>query len=787
MPPPPARPSVPMLAFSAAVLALGVTVAVKAVRQGGAPRGAGAGRCEVTATVSVTADPLDRPTSVVRGPSLAWALVLAPVPGRSDGAVRVRAIRVPDDGAAEVAWSGEASSAAAVSNLVRTRDGAAFAVARGRAVTAYELSASGPARERPFPRGESPPGRDAVTPALALAADGDGHLAALARWPAPWGTRRISTRDVREGGPMTPRRRDAFARPDLAVVGDVALVAQEHRAGTFVGGGPEVTRAELAVLDAAPAHPDLLATLSLPRDGGASSMPRVAPADPSSPASGALVTWRDERGIAAARAVRDARGAWAPAQTMRVSDDRRDGAPHDVGSARGRCGAVAACRDGDAVALRAFDLAEGRAGTPVRVALPAGAAVAGVEPRVRVERAGDRTVPAVDTAAGVRAFDVAVGDDCAATLAPVALPSGFAGARLAGSASSAEKIQLVATPDAPDADETRARFAALPAGGGVRAEPAATTLGQGAAEVGLFEGGVPVVAGRARGSVMLLRVGDPGDDDGPGEDLLLRAMRGVDFALTASAERHRVWVADVSGDEETPFGPARAVVVHSAIDTLEDGPRTEVRTATVPEADFLRMTLGAPAPDGSRGATWSGASGDGCVPGAWASRHDRDDRGLPVASGAWQWMTPLVPEASRACGDRVHAAVWRGDVLHAAVTGERFGARLVTAAPGGEARATAFDERPEARVRQPAVDALGDGLFAAWLDGEARAPALRCRVFSREGAARTEVIHLGEVAAAPSDAAVEGALPVSAGEGGVAVLLRTTHGPRLARVSCGAP
>jgi hypothetical protein len=780
----PPRPSAPMIAFSAATVALAVGVAVMAVRRGATPRGVGDGRCEVTATVSVTADPLDRPTSVVRGASLAWALVLAPAPGKADGSVRVRAVRVPDDRAAEVAWEGEAPSAAAVSGLVRTRDGAAFAVARGRAVSAWHLGAAGPAREQTFPRGESPPGRDAVTPSLALAADDDGALSALARWPAPWGTRRLSTRDVREGGPMTPRRRDAFARPDLAVVGDVALVAQEHHAGPFVGDAPAVTRAELVVMDAAPAHPDLLATVALPRDGGASSMPRVARVDPASPTSGALVTWRDDRGLVGARVARGARGAWEVAQTMRVADERRDGAPHDVTSARGLCGAVAAWRSGDDVVVRAFDLAQGRAGSPARVSAPVTASVAGAAPRVRVERGGDRVVLAFDASAGVRAYDVAVADDCAVTLAPLALPSSVAGARLAGSASSTVKVALVATPDAPDAASTRAVFVSLPAAGGVRMEPPAETLAQGVADVGVFEGGLPVLAGRARGSVMLLRVGDAADDDEPGEDLLLRAMRGVDLAVEASAERHRVWVADVAGDEESPFGPARAVVVHSAIDTLEDGPRTEVRTATVPEADFSRMTLGARGADGRRGATWSASAGDGCVPGAWASRHDADDRG---AAAGWQWMAPLVPESARACGDRVHAALWRGDVLHATVTGERFGARLVTGAVGrAEPRATPLDERGEARVRMPAVDVLGDGLFAAWLDGEARAPSVRCRRFSREGRALTEVITLGEVAEAPTDARPDDALPVSAGAGGnVAMLLRTTHGPRLARVSCG--
>jgi hypothetical protein len=775
-----------MIAFSAATIALAVTVAVAAVRQGGASRKAEAGRCEVVATVSVTADPADRPLSVVRGASLAWALVLAPAPGKTDGSVRVSAVRVPDEGTADVAWSGEAPSAGAVSALVRTREGAAFAIARGRSLTAYALGPSGNAQERVFPRGESPPGRDAVTPTVALAADEDGVFSALARWPAPWGTRRLSTRDVREGGPYTPRRRDAFVRPDLTLVGDVVLVAQEHRAGPFVGDAPAVPHAELVVMDAAPSHPDLLATVSLPRDGSASSMPRVARVDESSPASGALVTWRDAQGLVAARVARDARGAWGIAQTMRVSDEPRDGAPHDVTSAHGLCGAVSAWRSGDAVVVRAFDLAQGRGGAPARVNAPVAARVAGVDARVRVERTGDRVVLALDTDEGVRAFEVTAADDCAVTLAPVTLPPSFAQTRLAGTAASPTRAVLVATRAAPDAAETPALFVSLPATGGVRMEPAAQTLTQGVTEVGIFERDIPVVAGRARGSVMLFRVGDPGDDGEPGEDLLLRAMRGEDLAVEASAARHRVWVADVSGDEETPFGPARSVVVHSAIDTLEDGPRTEVRTATVPEADFSQTTLSPRGADGLRGATWSASAGDGCVPGAWASRHDREDRGV---STGWRWMVPLVPEAARACGDRVHAAVWRGAWIAAAVTGEHLGARLVHGTLGeGEVQATAFDERADAHVRLPSVDAMGEGLFAAWLDGDPRAPSVRCRMFSRAGRPTTEVITLGEVAEAPVDELPTDTLPVSAGEQGrVAMLLRTTHGPRLARVSCGVP
>jgi hypothetical protein len=778
------RPTGPMMVFSAAALALAAGAATVAIRRASAPPGGvGAGRCEVTATVSVTADVVDRPVSVVRGRALAWALVVAPGSGAA-GAARARVVRVPDEGAAEVAWTGDVAHAGAISNLVATPEGVAFAVARGRAVTGYALGATGPARERSFPRGESPPGRDAATPSLALAADDDGALMALARWPAPWGTRRISTRDVREGGPMTPRRRDVFARPDLAVAGDVVVVAEEHHAGSFVGEASVAPHAEVVVMDAAPAHPDLLATLCLPRDAGPARWPRVA-ADPASTVPGAVLAWRDAQGIAVARVTRDASGAWGLSRSARLGEAPRDEVSHDVSTARGRCGAVGAWRDGDALVVRAVDLDAGAAGAAARAVLPAGVPVPGASPRVRVERGGDRVVVATDTPAGVRAFDVAVAEDCAVTLAELALPAGFAGARLAGAASAADRVVLAASPDGPDAAATRVRFATLAAVGGVRAEPPAETLPQGVTELGLFAGGIPVVAGRARGSVMLRRVGDPGDVDEPGEDLLLREMRGVDLALAASAARHRVWVADVSGDEETPFGPAGAVVVHSAIDTLEDGPRTEVRTATVPEADFPRMTLAPRGADGLRGATWSGAVGAGCVPGAWASRHDGDDRGI---EGSWRWMVPLVAEGERACGDRVHAAVWRGAAVSATLTGARIGARLVTATPGGAGVFTApLDERAGARVRLPAVTSSGEGLFAAWLDGDPRSPAVRCRWFTREGRPRGEVMALGEITEAPTDTRPDDALPLAAGaDGQVALVLRTAHGPRLARIACGA-
>ncbi len=168
-----------MLLVSAGVVAAAAAVAFFAVVRGAAPRGADPGRCDVTATVSVTTDAVDRPLAVLRSANASWALVAAPKPGRNDGTLRVRAVRVPDEGAPAVIATLDAPAAESVSGLVDTPDGPTFAIARGHALTAYTLTAQGTVRERALPRSEAPSAHPTGPTQLALAWR-DGRWSA---WP----------------------------------------------------------------------------------------------------------------------------------------------------------------------------------------------------------------------------------------------------------------------------------------------------------------------------------------------------------------------------------------------------------------------------------------------------------------------------------------------------------------------------------------------------------------------------------------------------------------------------
>lgn len=788
-----------MVLTSAGVVAAAVTVAVYAIVRGASPAGLPAGRCDVTSTVSASADPAERPIAIARDATAAWVLMAAPKANATDGAVRVRLARVPDEGTTSIAHTAEAPSLDAVSGFAITSTGVTFAISRRDSVTEYTVSPSGAVSEKPFPRGEIPAERRARIAALALAGSRDG-VSALARYGAPFAAVRVNDRDVRESDAYTPRRNDSFRAPDLAIARDAVLLAQEHVAGSFSGAASRAS-IELVALDPSPAHPDVRSTVTLNREGTTGAHPRVALLDPERSGAGVVSVWRDEHGLAAARALPGADLTWRAHEFMRVLDaqspEEAVTGDHDVASTGVACASVAAWRSGDDLAMRAFDLARGLSGDVVRVALPLGDTAAGAAARVRVERSGARVFAVSDGAAGPKLFELTVTDACGLTARPLALPASASspGVRVAGFAASASVAVLGLTRALADAAETPMTFVSVAAtpSQAPRLAPTAVTLRQAVTELTLLAGDVPVAVGRARGSVMLQRIDGAADEDGPGEDLLLRGMRGEELATDASATLHRVWVADVSGDEETAFGPPRSVVLHSAIDGLEDGPRTEVRTATVPYADFAGVTLAAlsDAGDAAWGATLSGSAGGDCVAGAWATLRTADDRPIaprtPSRESPWPWMVPLVPQAERSCADRVLSAHWRGSRLAAAVAGERVGARLVTGdVRDGELRSRALDERAESHVRLPAIAPSGRGLIALWLDGSQRSPSLRYRMFSTDGVPRTEVVTLGELTEAPTDERPGEAIPFAALGDRLVAALRTVHGPRVARLSCGA-
>lgn len=766
-----------MLLVSAGVVSAAAAVAFFAVVRGASPRGADPGRCDVTATVSVTTDAIDRPLDVLRSANASWALVAAPRPGRSDGTLRVRAVRVPDEGAPAVIATLDAPASESVSKLVETPDGPTFAIARGHALTAYTLTAQGTVRERALPRGEALTARPTGPTQLALAWR-DGQLHALVREGEGAATVRTHTRDVHESAPWTPRRADTFAAPALAVTDDSVLVAQEHTARAF-DRSPAHTAIELVVIDASPAHPDTRATLTLTRERAEGRSPRVARLAP----SGAVVVWRDAQGLAASMVSGGAQG-WRAELPVRVFDGADVTGPHDVGSVDGECPAVVAWRSGDSLVARAFDPAQARVGASVRVELSPPSPAA----RVRLARVGARTLLAAEGRDGVRVFSLEPAAPCALTARPVVLPAraNDRALRLAGFASTPTRAVLALTDAAPDASASTVRFVSFApdATAAPAMAPAETAVQQGVSELTMFAGDVPVIVGRARNSVMLLRVGDTSEDGEPGEDLLLRAMQGAELAIASNIERHRVWVADITRDDDVEFGPAHSVVVHSAIDTLEDGPRTETRPDTVPFAGFARSTLDALA-DGSWGATWSRGAGE-CLPGVWASRRDLRDVALAPAAHTdprWPAALALVPDAQRTCDDRALSAFWRGTTLSAVVTGPRAGTTVSVAdLAQGTVRTAPLDRDP---VQLASLAVHGRGTLAVWLAGTARSPSLRVRMLSAEGTPRTETVTLGEVAEAPTDGAPDDTLPLSGRGGTFATVFRTVHGPRLARLACG--
>ena len=766
------------------------------------------GTCAIAPAESVSVTPGDRPLGLGFHHGIAWVLVA----GERSGAPSLRAVGLRP-GTPTVTVTAPLShpveapgTLAAVSDLVRTPDGPAFAVARGRAVTAVVLG--DPPREVLFPRGPTPPARDLVTPSIALSADPGAGLSVLARWPAPWGVHRFHTRDVYESRAYTPARRDAFAAPEVTVVGDTALVVQEHRVGRFVTDGESRREIELVALPANPWGLDGPRVVRLSPSTLAAGTPRaphVTPADPDAPSRGVIAVWRDDRGLLAARAFETRGEGWALREFVRVGNDPAATDTLDVGPAHGACGTVVAWRSERAGAAptlvaRAVDVSAGRAGAAAEAPLgPSGGAS-----RVAVARAGARTYVATGTADGVRLWEASQDADCALTLRPVTAPGAplGPGTRLVGMSGDARRAVLAATTAAPDATETSVTFVTLDgATGRAQRVPAAATVRFGVDAVALASDAV-VIGGRGRNGVWVQRIGPAGASgtgpgDGPGEDLLFRGTRGAEFSLAASATHHRVWLADVAGDEVTPFGPPRSVVLYSAVEALEDGPRTEVRTGVVPDADFARLTLDPVTPvtaGGAWAATWSGAADPApdCVPGAYAALYaSADDHPVALAtpdpSSPWPWARSLVDASVRQCGDRVQAVAWDGPRITAVVTGAGVGARLVTGdVTRGPLRSEALDARTAGAPAAAGLARAGNGWVVAWVDATVGGrAAVRYRLFGADGAARGPTGTVAEGVTAPEGDAAARGLPVASGaDGALAVAYATAQGPRVSRLRC---
>lgn len=747
-------------------------------RHQGAAGRAAAGRCVVAATVSVSPDAADVPRQVVVRGEEAWVLLTRATARRGEAEVRVA--HFASEGAATVTPLGlttASEGAAPNAGLVQRAEGVSVVVTRPGEPGVVARGLGADARDVAWPRGPEAPPAPAV---MAFAVEPDGTPTALAGRPG-LGARRLHARSVRESAGYTAARRDRWSSPALLVLGPRVLVAQTHREGSFVTDAPAAPggAVEVAVMGADPfAAQPLRVTRVSDASVREAVSPRLARVSASDPAAGALIAWREGAGVTV--------GALSvEGDTARLGRSARVavGEAYDHDLVATGCGPVVVWGGAETLAATRVDL------NTLAVSDPVPAALASPLRRgraVRAVRAGERVLVAVETEAAVAAWELtgSQSPNCALGWRPLALGAVARGpeTRIAGLAGDASRGLLALSAAGPGAAETPLRFLRFDAARGTLSRrPADTTVPQGVGAISLLGGDTVVVLGKARQTLRLQRVDDAGGDE-PGEDLLLREATGDAVALAASPEHHRIWAADVwEGAPEGVFRPAHGVVIHSAIEALEDGPRTDVTSSQAPEAAFSAMTLSRLDEGPARwAATFSASAGEGCLPGAWASLRDGDDG--PV----YAWGALLDPAMAR-CGDRVLSAAWRGAFFFGSLVDARGEVSLVSGLVGSGAGALtrrALD--PGGHPAHAAVARDGARYLAVWLGASDHGKTLRLQRFEADGRPANEADTLGEVLWSVEDAERGWSLPLTQVNATKWVtVFRTQRGPRLARIECG--
>ncbi len=760
-------PRLPVARIVSALVLAGVSAfAVAVVRSGGRAHAPPAGRCEVASTRAITSDASDRAVGVLREDSATWVLIAH---GRTARLLRVSGAREAPATVMDVPLA----DPAAVSGPLRTDRGVAFVTGQPGGVRAHWVDGRA-GHDADFPRGEVLSARATAVPRVSAAIEDDGTLTALAQWGAAGGTRRVHLRDTHESPGLGPRRRDRFVAPSMALAGAAAVVADVRRMGAFEDDTTTGERLELVVFPAGPfdtARPAMAVLADAPAVG----RPSVAALDDRTVA----VVWRQGRTVRVARATVGPGHveAGAAENIGEVDED----SPTAVAPLGPDCALIAWAAGGALVARRHCG---GVPGAAQEVRVPVAAAVT----RLVAARCGAGALLAAATAAGAVTLWRVDGSTAPPALTASAVPTatwathGLGALSLAGDASGATLVRAgVPRPDGNTPVQTVA-YDALGSAGAAKefvvphAIAAATRL----------DAAVTVVGGPARGTLRLQRLEDQADE-GPGEDLLLRGAVGRDTAMAASLDRHRVWAADVNDVSDDPLHARGSVVVHSAIDVLEDGPRTEAVTGVAPEATFGRVFLHRMA---SASATWtmlgSGANDGTSLRGPWAFRFDAHDRpaGTPSATSPFAGATPLLPPALRTNLDRIGAVAWSAAAFAAIVSGPRAGVRLVVGDATQVRADGALTDEPPTMVRAATVVPAGSGWATLWLDVTTASPVLRVRRFDAAGRPMGAALTLGEFISMDEDA-LGTALAAAPGRGGaLSAVVPTRHGLRIADVVC---
>lgn len=772
----------PRTAAVAAAFALAATCAfaVVVVRRGGGGHVPPAGRCEVSSTRALTSDPGDRVVGMTRHQGRLWALSVRRTAAGATG----RLVRSASGRSEPVTVATETlADPAAVAGPVVSRHGVAFVSAAGAAVRATAFDGRRTTTTE-LPRGEQPVGRAGRSPRLAVAAEADGSLAVAAHWGGAFGTRRLHQRDTRESPGLGPLRRDRYDAPALAVLGDALLLVQERRVGAFLDDSLTGRRVEAVAFPAGPFDP------AAPREAVLSAASAAGDARLAATDTAAVALWRDGGRLVATRIALTATQLVPDPSPVAVAAG--PGAHHDLAAASS-CAVAVWDRDG-AVVVKGLDAS----GAALVAAPEASARAAGPVGDLRVARVGDAFVAVALARASLQAWRVSVDAACAPTLAPLALPAARGtqpGLRLIAVSGDATGATVLSTRDPADAPTTLVTRVEIDAGF-VAGAPVDERVAQPVIVGARQDARVALVGGPLRGTVRVQRLGDAGDDDEPGEDILLRLARGERLAMVASTARHRIWIADRGDARSNGFHPPHSLVLHSVIDTLEDGPRTEVATATAPEAAFASIALRRlEAADASHPAWALVASPDPspdpsttpALEGAWAFLFDAADRPVArrVADGSpWPHAASLLPAALRSHRDRVEAVAWRGTALAAIVTGPRAGVRLVTGDPFTETLRHVPLSAAPTMVRGATVLPSGDGWIAFWLDVTHPSPTLHGRRFDARGQALGAPDPLGEFLRLDPAALGTALAAAVCGPDEFAVAVPTPHGVRVAEVRC---
>ena len=771
---PPPRAAVVVSAF---VLAAVCAFAVVVVRRGGGGYVPPPGRCEVSSTRSLTTEASDRVVGLTSYEGNLWALALRHTASGTVGQL----VRSASGRSAPVTVATTPlADPAAVAGPVVSRRSVGFVSAAGAAVRATLFDGRA-ARTSELPRGEQPPGRAEQTPRVALDTESDGSLTVAAHWGGVFGTRRLHQRDTRESPGLGPVRRDRFDAPALAVLGDAVVLVQERRVGTFVDDALTGRRVEAVAFPAAPFDPGTSRAAVLASSATAGDA-RLAVT-----ATAAVTLWRDGDRLFATRLDVSPTELVAHAPPIEVVVGA--GPLHDLAAAS-TC-ALAVWEHDGAIVAKGLNVA----GSAIAAAAESTTHAAAAIGDLRVARVGEGFVVVALGRGSMQGWRDAVDATCAPTLTPLPLPPVRApqtGLRLIAVSGDATGATVLSTRDPVDAATTlvtRVEIDAAFAVGAPVSEQVAQPVTVGARQ----DARIALVGGPVRGTVRVQRLGDAGDDDEPGEDILLRFARGERLALLASTARHRIWIADRSDARSNGFHPPYSLVLHSVIDTLEDGPRTEVATSLAPEAAFSSIALHRLDPTEVGRPAWAlvaapDPSAAPALEGAWAFLFDDADRPVTrrVTDGSpWPNAAPLLPPALRSPHDHVAAVVWRGTVLAAIVTGPRAGVRLVTGDPFTESlRDVPLGATVPAMVRGATVLPSGDGWIVFWLDVTHAAPTLHDRRFDLQGRAVGAPDKLGEFLRL-DEQALNGALAAtSSARDEFAVAIPTPHGVRVAEVRC---